>query len=290
MSKKKNKVDLRDAGLRIGTILGSFFFKSEHLHYGYWDDLLEVNVDNLSLAQQKYSAFLLEHVPPEVKSILDVGCGVGENARLLLDKGFKVDCVSPSAYLTEKTREKVLDQCEIFECYFEQVETGKRYDLILFSESFQYINMEKAFEQCMRLLNPGGYILICDFFKVRPQSAQMRRAISGGHRIEAFFQTIGRFPLEQLKDIDITRYTAPNYTLVDQIRKTVILPLVQTVKDAMQSNYRCTSRLCSLIGRIFFRKKLEKLSYKHLSGNRNAENFALYKTYRLFLYHKQVSD
>lgn len=286
MNKKRNKVDLRDAGLRIGAVFGSFFFKTEHLHYGYWDDSLEVNIDNLPLAQQIYSSFLLEHVPAEVKSILDVGCGVGENARLLLDKGFKVDCVSPSAYLTEKTREKVQDQSKIFECYFEQVETDKRYDLILFSESFQYINMEKAFEQCMRLLNTGGYILICDFFKVRPQSAQVRRAISGGYRIEAFFETVGRFPLEQLKDIDITRYTAPNYTLVDQILKTVVLPTVQTFKDAMQSNYRFTSRLCSFIGRLFFRKKLQKLHYKYLSGNRNAENFSLYKTYRLFLYRK----
>lgn len=286
MSKKKNNVDLRDAGLRIGAVLGSFFFKTEHLHYGYWDESLEINVENLPLAQQKYSAFLLEHVPAEVKSILDVGCGIGENARLLLDKGYKVDCVSPSAYLTEKTREKVQDQSEIFECFFEKVETDKRYDLILFSESFQYINMEQAFTQCMRLLNPGGYILICDFFRLRPQSAPVRRAIGGGHRIERFFETVKRFPVEQLKDIDITRYTAPNYTLVDQIRKTVMLPIVETVKDAMQSNYRFTSRFISFIGRVFFGKKLKKLHYRHLSGNRNADNFTLYKSYRLFLYRK----
>ena len=41
----------------------------------------------------------------------------------------------------------------------------KSYDLILCSESFQYLLLEKSISKIKQYLNREGYLLICDFFK-----------------------------------------------------------------------------------------------------------------------------
>lgn len=287
MRRKSGTVDLRDAGLKISTILGTFFLKSEHMHYGFWDDSLVVNLENLPAAQELYTAFLLKHIPSDVNSILDVGCGVGSNASVMLQKGYTVDCVSPSDYLTQKTREKVDDRAHIYPCFFEEIETDKTYDLILFSESFSYVKIDKALDQCMKLLKPGGYLLICDFFRL---PAERRSPISGGHKIGKFFSFMENYPLVLREDIDITANTAPNHDLVNGIIEDVIIPIRETVKEVMVSNYRKTSKMIAWIARCFFKKRLKKMHYKYFSGQRNAETFSHFKSYRLLLYQREVAS
>ena len=162
---KRGKKSSRELGLEVAASGGRHFFNIEHLHYGYWTNGLAVNMANFPAAQEKYTEYLLEHVPEGVKTILDVGCGTGKNARRLADMGYKVDCVSPNHYLSERTRELLGEGSTVFECEYEKLETERRYDCILFSESFQYINLIKGIEQTVRLLNNSGHLLVCDVFK-----------------------------------------------------------------------------------------------------------------------------
>jgi SAM-dependent methyltransferase len=280
---KREKVDTRDIGLQIGLIFGQFFLKTSHLHYGYWPEDLEVNIDNFPEAQKNYTNFLMSHISDDVKSILDVGCGVGENAEILLAKGHQVDCVSPSKFLSDVTRQKVGDRIELFECFFEDIQTEKKYDMILFSESFQYIKMDKAFQKCMNLLKDDGYILICDFFKIPGEGA---RPMGGGHRLAKFNRVIGEFPFNKIKEIDITEYTAPNIDLVDQVLRQVAMPIQGILSNLLHTNYKILSKISGFIAQLFFRKKLEKIKFKYFSGERNAENFKKFKRYYLFLYQK----
>jgi len=277
------KVSSQDVGLKLGRILGQFLLKTDHLHYGFWTEGLEVNLDNLPQAQSDYADFLMGNIPEGINSILDIGCGVGENASLLLKKGYKVDCVSPSQYLSQVTREKVGDKCEIFESTFETVQTDKKYDLMLFSESFQYIKIEKALDKCAHLLNDGGYILICDFFKIPAEGA---RPMGGGHKLAKFFKIMAEKPFTQVKELDITNNAAPNITLVDNFLQQVVVPIHKIITEFLHSNYKITSGIARFIANLFFKKKLKKLAYKYLSGERNEANFKKFKTYRLFLYQK----
>ena len=280
---QSEKVDTRDLGLQVGNILGKFLFKTEHLHYGYWPEDLEVSFDNLSQSQKNYTEFLLSHIPENVKTILDVGCGVGENAHKLLQKGYKVDCVSPSPFLTGKTREKVQDKSEIFECFFEDLQTDKKYDLILFSESFQYIKLVKSIPKALGLLNPEGYILISDFFKIPGEGTS---PMGGGHKLARFHEVIGEYPLTQLKDLDITKETAPNMHLVDEALQTVALPIKNLIDNMLKCNYKILYKIALFIANLFWKKRLKKLEFKYLSGERNAESFKKFKSYRLFVYQK----
>lgn len=283
---QSKKIDSREMGLQIGHLLGKTFLRTEHLHYGFWTDDLELNIENLRKAQECYTEFILANIPQDVKSILDVGCGCGENAKILLENGFDVDCISPSRFLTEMTRNRIGD-VEIFECRFEEFQTSKKYDLILFSESFQYIKMDKALEKCLPLLNDNGYILICDFFK---KATEGTSPMGGGHKLKKFFSIVNQFPLKKVSEIDITDKTAPNIDLVDKICGDVVIPLKNIVTEYLKSNFRYCSKILFCLIKLFFKRKIEKLEFKYLSRQRNAANFKKFKAYYLFVFQKSNDD
>ncbi len=141
---------------------------------------------------------------------------------LLGDIGYRVDCVSPSSVLTEHAHNILADKSQIFECSFEKLQTEKRYDVILFSESFQYVNLEKAIQNSIKFLNDNGYLLICDFFRT---DAEGKSNIGGGHELIRFYDIISQYPLKLVKDIDITKETAPNLDIVNEFLTNVGLPI-----------------------------------------------------------------
>ena len=49
MSKQQTK-DSQDLGLKIAALCGRHFLKLEHLHYGYWNNGLAVDIANLHIA------------------------------------------------------------------------------------------------------------------------------------------------------------------------------------------------------------------------------------------------
>lgn len=281
--KKKKKLDSKEIGLDIGLIVGKHLFQTEHLHYGYWTNDLEVNIQNMPRAQENYTDFVISHIPDGIKTILDVGAGVGKFAEKLINKDYQVDCVSPSPLLTKHARDILGDKSHIYESNYENLNTENRYDVILFCESFQYINLVKALENSLKFLNDNGYLLICDFFKT---DAKGKSVMGGGHRLTKFYDLITKYPFELVKDIDITKETALNLQLVNDFLTDVGLPIVNLCSDFLKTNYPLLTKLIQWK----YRKKIKKINRKYFSGERNAENFKIYKSYRLFLYKKQVDS
>lgn len=272
-------VDSRKVGLDIALAFAKYFVGTEHLHHGYWDGDLEVNVRNLPRAQEKYCDFLISHIPDGVSAVLDVGCGSGRFARRLAEAGYEVDCVSPSPFLTGHVREALGGKGRIFECPYEDLRTDRRYDLVLFSESFQYVELEKSLEITSRLLKDGGYLLICDFFGT---DAKGKCFIGGGHKLSRFRDAVSQRPFDLVQDIDITRHTAPNLDLVGNALRNVLHPTWNSILRLLDSNHPFVSRLL----RWRFRKRMQKINRKYFSGVMNGEHFSTFKTYRLMLYCK----
>ncbi len=273
-----SKVDSKEIGLVAGLNLFHFFLGTRDLHYGLWGDDLEVNIRNLPLAQARYTDFLIAHLPSGVERILDVGCGAGGVARALRARGYRVEGVSPSPLLTEAARQNAGDDFRIHEGRFEDVAfaAADTFDLVLFSESFQYITLDRVLDDARARLAPGGYVLICDFFKT---DAPGRSVIGGGHRLDRFRAVLKRSPFEVLEDIDITRETAPNLDIVDQMGRELLLPTGRLIGYFLDRNYPWLARLL----RWKFRRKLARIQRKYLSGERNGANFARHKNYRLLL-------
>jgi SAM-dependent methyltransferase len=259
------KVDSREVGLVAGLNLFSYFLGTRDLHYGLWQDDLEVCIQNLPAAQQRYSEFLISHIPEGVKRILDVGCGAGGLASELLARGYEVERQAGEDFRIHQGRFEDVD-----------FDDGQKFDLVMFSESFQYITLDSVFENAKRRLKPGGHVLICDFFKT---GAPGRTVIGGGHPIRKFMAALEKSGLEVLADKDITRETAPNLDIVDQMGRELFYPTFELIGYAFDSNHPWLSKLF----RWKYQKKLKKINRKYLSGERNGANFALHKVYRLFL-------
>ena len=278
MNNGKRKIS-REIGLEIAAIYAKFFFKSQHLHYGYWTSDLDVDITNLRTAQDNYANFLISHIPDGTKTILDVGCGTGEMARRLLELGYNVDCVSPSSYLSDQARQVLPETTHIFDCYYEDLQTENRYDLVLFVESFQYVNPEEAIKKTISVLNPAGHALICDVFK---KDMPTPGPLSGGHPLAHFYNLIAKYPLELITDLDITEQTAPTRDIENALLNQVVKPTVELVQELLDDKYPVMSKLVKFL----HKKKIDKMNRKYFSGQKTGANFAKWKSYRLLLYKK----
>jgi len=282
-TRRGKKTDSREIGLEIGSILGKYFLKLDHLHYGYWANGLEVDIANLRIAQENHANFLISHIPQGTETILDVGCGTGQIAKKLLDIGYQVDCVSPSPFLTEQARDLLGNRSHIFECLYEQLQTENRYDVILFSESFQYIDIEEGIKKTLVFLNRDGHMLICDFFK---KEMPWKSIISGGHRLKMFYDIVSNYPLRLIKDLDITEETAPTIDIIDDAFKKAVHPAVVLVQQLLEDRYPFMSKFLKWM----YRKKISKIDKKYFNGEKTGENFKKFKSYRLLLYRRSSQE
>jgi SAM-dependent methyltransferase len=276
---REAKKSSRELGLEVAAICGEHFFRIKHLHYGYWTDGLEPSMSNLRKAQENYTNFLVSHIPDRVGTILDVGCGGGHLAKELVDRGYSVDCVSPSHFLSERAHAVLGQGSHIFECPYEQLETENRYDLVLFSESFQYIRLENALEKSMSVTNDNGYLLICDVFGTAEAG---NGALGGGHKLAKFYDRMSHYAFLLVEDVDITEQTSANLDILDDALKKVVQPVLESSMGFLGGRYPLTVKFL----RWKYRKKINEVCEKYFNGQRRSEDFKKFKTYRLFLYEK----
>lgn len=277
MSHDQTALDTKAIGLDLGLRLGRFFLESDDLHYGYWPPDLEVKAANFPRAQELYSQFVRSHFPEGVHTILDVGSGSGHFAESLVAEGFQVDCVSPSSYLSEQIEERLPAESQVFRTTFEALETRKRYDLILFCESFQYVSCRQAIEKCSALLRPKGYLLICDFFK---KDVGVKSPLGGGQKLATFLKVMETAPFVKEKEIDITEETAPTMDILDQFLTEVADPIRKVTGQYLDARY---PRLMKLL-KWKFAKRIDKLNRIYFSGQLTREMFKKFKLYQLVLY------
>jgi MPBQ/MSBQ methyltransferase len=139
---------------------------SIYLHYGYWENPPASNDDltaaNMRIAQAAYIKHLASFIPEGVKQILDVGCGIGGNSIYLAAQGFTIEGLAPDQLQQEKYLENTGGKSTFHLSRFEDFKSATKYDLLLFSESTQYIAAKDIAQGSAKLLAPNGYVLMCD--------------------------------------------------------------------------------------------------------------------------------
>jgi len=140
---------------------------SPFLNYGYWQPLPvaeELTIGQLRVAQTAYAAKLLAMIPAGVKTVLDVGCGIGGNAAYLMERGFEVEGLAPDPFQQERFLQATQDRAIFHLTNFESFRPSRTYDLILFSESSQYIAAPDI-ARAASFLNRGGFLLMADMMR-----------------------------------------------------------------------------------------------------------------------------
>jgi SAM-dependent methyltransferase len=135
------------------------------LHWGFWptDAAASGHTPEGYDPQQAYSEELLAHVPASVTRILDVGCGLGFNARILSARGKQVTAVSPVPHHCAVLEGVRLPGVEVRCTRFEDMSPDEPYDLLLFSESVNHFMLTDEFMlHCGRFLTESGYMLMAD--------------------------------------------------------------------------------------------------------------------------------
>jgi MPBQ/MSBQ methyltransferase len=139
---------------------------SIYLHYGYWENPPASNDDltaaNMRIAQAAYIKHLASFIPEGVKQILDVGCGIGGNSIYLAAQGFTIEGLAPDQLQQEKYLENTGGKSTFHLSRFEDFKSATKYDMLLFSESTQYIAAKDIAQGSAKLLAPNGYVLMCD--------------------------------------------------------------------------------------------------------------------------------
>jgi SAM-dependent methyltransferase len=206
-----SKLDTRAIGLDVGLSFIRWLTGAENLHYGLWTGLAP-SAANLRAAQDAYTEKLFALLPEgRPLRILDIGGGAGETAKKLLALGHAVEIVVPSPFLAARCRENA-PAAKVHECTFQDFAGGGRFDLCLFSESFQYIPMETALSKSLGLLAEGGRIVIADCFRTEAYRGRQAEGPKpgGGHNLVAFRAAVEGVPLSIESEEDITEAVAPS--------------------------------------------------------------------------------
>ena len=275
----KDKFNSKVIGLDAGLLIGKFFMDTEELHYGYWPNDKTATAQNFSEAQERHSQLIIDNIPKGVKKILDVGSGSGSLAKKIVALGYQVDCVIPSEFLADKVQQKLDGSSKIHITKFEDLDISSNYDLILFSESFQYVHLIKSIDKILSILDKNGYLLICDVFHKNVSGISPMR---GGHRLDLFENEIEKTNLVKKADIDITLETAPTWDFLNQFLNEVAIPISDMSHSYMKYKYPKLIRFM----KWKYRNRLEKIRKVWLSNELTGENFAKFKSYRLFLFKK----
>jgi len=280
MDKEKKQLHLDNTGLEIALIFCKYFLHINDLHFGLWAPKMEKTISNLPKAMEKHTNNIISNIPEETKSVLISGGDTGPLAEKLMSIGYTVDYVSHKPVIINLMRKRLNNKLHIFECRFEDLETEKKYDLILFRETFKKINTDRCLNKCLKLLNKNGNILICDLFQ---KETGDKNPFGETLKLSHVYSEISKYPFNIIHNIDITEKTAPTMDILNDILLNVGDPVFSSILSFLKNKYAPLFKLIH----FKYKNKLEKLTARYFSGELSAERFSFFHSYRLMIINKK---
>jgi MPBQ/MSBQ methyltransferase len=243
----------------------------EYQHYGLWEGD-PLTLQGLKAAQERYSEQLSSWVPRGVRTVLDVGCGTGGNARKLAGMGFEVEGLSPDPYQRETfTTETGLP---FHLTTLEEFDPERKYDLVLMSESSQYIKLSELFPAAKRCA-PGGYLLVSDYFVIKKDNTRLTRS---GHVLEKFLEAAENHGMSVERSEDITEKVKPTLELAKIWLNDYFNPSLRIILEVF---HRRRPRLASWVFRLLRKKHDRFIDWQLMQ---DGELFASVKRYKTILF------
>lgn len=282
------RLDTRAIGLDVGLGFVKWLTGAENLHYGLWTGL-EPAAGNLGAAQAAYTAKLFGYLPEGKLAILDIGGGAGETAKKLIALGHEVEIVVPSALLAARCRANA-PEAKVHEMTFEAFRTDRRFDLCLFSESFQYIALETALDKALDLAKPRGHVLIADCFRSEGFAPDGKlRIAGGGHRIAAFRGAVAVRPVDVVREEDVTDAVAPSIDLEQELFHVFGTAITRVDQELSAKRPKSRWLLAMALKRFLGARRLSRIDARLRGNKRTGAVFMKNNRYLMILLRKRPS-
>lgn len=273
--KKPNK----HADLDLFARMLKVFADTPWLHYGLWLEGETPSFPKVRQAQERYVDKLLALLPPAPASILDIGGGTGAMAGRLALLGYTVEMLTPSEVQVGIAREALGDSVKVHRSRLEDFSPGKRFEVCLFSESYQYIPLAASFAKLDELLVPGGRVVIADCF--RSDAFKGGRAIGGGHRYARFLEAAAQARFSISSNEDVTALAAPSIEIDRMLYRDVLAPVVTQLGGLLEDRRPATHWLATRAYRMLVSgKERQRITDRLKAEYRTPERFIENNTYR----------
>tara|TARA_X000001036_G_scaffold399719_1_gene403580 strand:+ start:875 stop:1696 length:822 start_codon:yes stop_codon:yes gene_type:complete len=259
--------------------------RSSFLHYGFWDNPDNINLETITLqdvkkAQLRYIDHLSSFIPDKVNLILDVGCGIGGNAEYLKNKGYLLEALSPDSFQKSVIKEKFEDNIIFHHCRFENFQPQKQFDLILESESACYIEIDRGLKKAREALKEGGYLLVSDYF-VHFQDGSKNLHLKSSHNLDDYLKTSKKYGFELLKEYDQTENTMLTLDYAKYLMDRFVNPAIDY---GVYSTKKSFPTIAKMLEKIIKKKWNEKQDQLDLI---DSLQFRKYRKYMIYLFQKK---
>lgn len=262
------------------------FADTPWLHYGLWLPGETPSMPRLREAQERYVDKLVALLPPAPASVLDIGGGTGAMAARLHSLGYDVEMLTPSEVQVGLARAELGDRVKVHLTRLEEFSTDRKFDVCLFSESFQYMPMSVSLPKAKAMLKAGGCVVIADCF--RSENYRGGRQIGGGHRFTNLPPRAEEDGFRITADEDVTAMAAGTILLDQRVYQEVISPIVADLGASLRQRSAVLHWLIGGAYRLFVRKaERERIADRLKAEHRTPERFKEMNTYR-FLKLEQV--
>ena len=227
----KKQKKYRRSGSDLELMFYSRILKSDMLHLGYFEDT-EIEQENISIndiekAQVRYAENIVNKITNRNELILDVGCGMGGLAAMLMRQGYNVEVLTPNNNQIEYIKEKY-PNLPYYNVKYEDLNTDKKYGTVITSESLQYINLDRAFLKTEDILSSGGQWIISDSFSIGNNNKKKSRL-----KWDEFSNKIKEHKLEIVYQQDITRNILPVYKFLNLYVTRFGYPLIDYLENKL---------------------------------------------------------
>ena len=256
---------------------------TDYLHWGYWEGGEELDLKNFQKAQERYIDHLIELIPEGVKTILDVGCGVGGNAKKLKEKGYEVVGLSPDPYQQKLFKERTGGGIPFVLSTFEDYKPDRKFDMVFMSESVQYIPFDKAFAKAKEVLKDGGYILSSDYYRLENSKGLKEKHLPSFY-LKDYIEKAEKYGFKKLKEEDISEKVFPTLHYGNMVFGSYIKPTLKAILLAIEVHIPFAYRLLGW----FMQRKVKGERIEDVIKNNviplKPEVFREYMKYVVFLF------
>lgn len=193
------------------------------LHYGYFSDPEvkpeEISIKDIENAQVLYSQKIIDQITHTKDAILDVGCGMGGLAKIMIQNKLNVDVLTPNSNQINYIR-KTYPELKYYHSKFENLDSRNKYKTIIHSESLQYIDLDSAFEKASSIILEKGKWIITDYFRITDEGIN-----KSGHRLKDFRDKAQAYKWKITLESDITENILPTLKYINMYATRFLFPL-----------------------------------------------------------------